>query len=143
MRHQRTNNKIKGYPYRIITSMKKCKICLSEFEPSKPLQVTCSYKCGLAYARGFNKPKKAIPKVSKKRQEKDKIYLQLRKEFFALHEKCQICNFNKPTDVHHSYIGANRNKYYLEVSTWFALCRNCHNDVHDNPKDSREKGYIK
>jgi len=123
--------------------MKICIICLKEFNPIKPLQTTCSYTCNLAYARGYNKPRKAIPKVSKKRAEKDKVYLQLRKEFLTKNPKCMICNFNKPTDIHHTRIGANRNKYYLEVDTWMALCRNCHNDVHDNPKKSRELGYIK
>lgn len=124
--------------------MKTCKICKTDFEPSKfdKFQVTCSNVCKLAYARGFNKPKKAIPKVSQKRKEKDKIYLELRKDFMLKHAKCEICNFNKPTDVHHKHIGANRNKYYLEVETWMALCRNCHNDVHDEPQKSRELGYI-
>jgi len=123
--------------------MKICKICSTEFEEKYDNEATCSNVCKRAYSLGYNKPRKAIPKVSKKRAEKDKVYLQLRKEFLTKNLKCMICNFNKPTDIHHQFIGANRNKYYLEVDTWMALCRNCHNDVHDNPKKSRELGYIK
>ena len=46
--------------------MKKCKICLEQFDPVKPLQVTCSYKCALGYARGkMAKVVKAENKVKK------------------------------------------------------------------------------
>ena len=48
--------------------LKLCKICLQEFQPIKPLQVSCSYKCALDYARGkIAKVVKAENKVKKER----------------------------------------------------------------------------
>jgi predicted HNH restriction endonuclease len=47
------------------------------------------------------------------------------------------------TDVHHTYAGSNRDAFYLVQSTWKAVCRNCHNWVHENPAKARELGYLK
>ena len=57
--------------------MKTCKICLNEFEPSKPLQVTCSYSCALSYARGkMAKKVKAENKVKKERMKTKSQHLK-------------------------------------------------------------------
>jgi hypothetical protein len=57
--------------------MKTCKICLNQFEPSKPLQVTCSYSCALDYARGkMAKKVKAENKVKKERMKTKSQHLK-------------------------------------------------------------------
>jgi len=64
---------------------KKCKVCKESFEPTKPLQVVCSYVCGLHYSRGVmhkeNKKKKAETK------EKLKTKSQHLKELQAIFNK--------------------------------------------------------
>jgi predicted HNH restriction endonuclease len=35
------------------------------------------------------------------------------------------------TDVHHLFSGRNKDKYYLDMSTWKAVCRNCHRAIHN------------
>jgi hypothetical protein len=45
--------------------------------------------------------------------------------------------------VHHTYAGVNRDAFYLVQSTWLAVCRNCHDFLHLNPKLSREMGWLK
>jgi hypothetical protein len=57
--------------------LKLCKICLQEFQPIKPLQVSCSYKCALDYARGkIAKKVKAENKVKKERMKTKSQHLK-------------------------------------------------------------------
>lgn len=65
--------------------MKTCKICLNKFEPSKPLQVTCSYKCALDYARG--KMAKKVKKENKEIKERIKTKSQHLKELQTIFNK--------------------------------------------------------
>jgi len=54
--------------------------------------------------------------------------------FLNLNQHCQAKLLNCTlisTDVHHLYSGKDRNKYYLDETTWKAVCRNCHNYIHD------------
>ena len=78
--------------------------------------------------------------------EEDQEYLKLRERFLTQNHLCQIavsgCT-NGATDVHHTYAGANRDAFYLVQSTWLAVCRNCHDWVHNHPKESRALGYLK
>lgn len=87
---------------------------------------------------------KPIPKISQKRKIENAKYIVLRIEFLGKKEN-QICPITgKPTtEVHHTYCGKDRAKYYLDVSTWLAVSREGHNWIHDNPKEARELGYLK
>ena len=42
-------------------------------------------------------------------------------------------------DIHHK---AGRGRFYLDVSTFMAVCRECHDYIHKWPKESREKGWL-
>ena len=87
-----------------------------------------------------------IPQVSSKRKKQDAEYLKLRERFLTENPICQVsvagC-MNGSTDVHHKFAGSNREAFYLVQSTWLAVCRNCHNFLHLNPKLSREMGWLK
>ena len=83
----------------------------------------------------IEKPKSISP-VSKKRQVEMDEYSKKRKAFLALKPQCEAylvgtCT-RTSTDVHHLYSGKDRDKYYLNISTWKAVCRNCHNYIHDH-----------
>lgn len=75
-------------------------------------------------------------KFSKKRLLKNVEYNKLRKEFF-LKPGNEFCKARLPgcfvnaTDVHHIESGSDREKSYLDVSTWVPVCRSCHNYIHD------------
>ena len=76
--------------------MKTCKICLKEFEPSKPFQVTCSYSCALDYARGkMAKKVKAENKVKKERLKTKGQHLKelqiIFNKFIRLRDKNEPC----------------------------------------------------
>jgi NADH pyrophosphatase NudC (nudix superfamily) len=89
------------------------------------------------------KKPKQIPKRSAKRIREDVEYHSLRFVFLLSNSKCQICNIATSQQVHHKFSGKDRSKYYLDVSTWMALCHDCHSILHLHPKESREKGYLK
>jgi hypothetical protein len=82
----------------------------------------------------IEKPKSISP-VSKKRQVGMDKYALLRDAFITAKPKCEAklvgCT-GVSTDVHHLYSGKDREKYYLQVGTWKAVCRNCHNYIHDH-----------
>ncbi len=84
-----------------------------------------------------------IKKLSDKRANENKEYLTLRKVFLESHPICQINQDGKAVDVHHTYSGKDRAKHFLDVKTWLAVCRDCHNWIHNNPIDARELGYLK
>jgi len=90
--------------------------------------------------------KSAIPPVSSKRKKKDAEYLKLRERYLSDNPLCMVkvngCSHNA-TDVHHKFSGSDRDTYYLVQSTWLAVCRNCHDFLHLNPKLSREMGWLK
>jgi hypothetical protein len=83
-------------------------------------------------------------KLSKKRAKQNREYLKLRKVFLAREENefCPITG-EMATEIHHTYSGKDRNTHFLEVETWIAVSRDGHNWIHDNPKKSRELGYLK
>ena len=120
--------------------------CGNHFIQYNSLQKYCSWHCEKKYKpRSLNlKQNKPIRKVSVKQEKLNKEYSILRKQFLSLPEN-QICPITKQqtTDVHHTYCGKDKAKYYLDVSTWLAVSRDGHNWIHDNPKEARELGFLK
>lgn len=128
--------------------MKVCadKECDNEFKQYNSLQKFCSPSCTNKNRKVDIKlkPLYVIPKVSKKRQIDNAKYSVLRIEFLGKPENkiCPITGY-PATEIHHKYCGKDRDKYYLDTTTWIAVSRDGHNWIHDNPKESREKGYLK
>lgn len=86
---------------------------------------------------------KPIKQISDKRAIQLKEYSKLRKKFLKENPKCEIYPYLKSVEVHHRFPGANRNRYFLEVSTWMAVSREGHNFIHNNVSLSKERGYLK
>jgi AMMECR1 domain-containing protein len=82
----------------------------------------------------MEKPKSISP-VSKKRQVEMDEYSKKRTAYLALHPICEArlqgC-LGASSEIHHLYSGKDRHKYYLNMSTWKAVCRNCHIYTHDH-----------
>lgn len=82
----------------------------------------------------FPKQKTRIKPVSKKRQDENKEYTKLRLKFLMTNINCQaklIGCTKTATDIHHTFWGSDRSKYFLDTSTWKSICRNCHSITHD------------
>ena len=118
----------------------KCDLCVY-----KNISQKCFLKCQIRIDN--SKKVKApcqIKKVSEKRKLQDIEYKKLRLEFLSKPEN-QICPISKQqtVEVHHTYSGKDRSKYYLDTTTWLAVSRDGHNWIHNHPKDARELGYLK
>ena len=97
--------------------------------------------------RGKKRPKqkKRIRPMSKKRAAENAIYLKRRTAFLKARPYCEACrNLNidiseKSSEVHHVF---GRGKYFLDVMTWLAVCRPCHNWIHSHPAEARKLGLL-
>lgn len=88
---------------------------------------------------------KPINKKSEHRIEDDKVYKTLNRVFLDNHKVCEAelpgCS-HWSTEVHHLYSGKDRDKYYLVISTWKAVCPKCHYKIHNilSMEEAIEKG---
>lgn len=87
----------------------------------------------------IEKPK--INKISKKQKKLLQIYERERDEYMAAHEVCEVKGCGSPAnDLHHK---AGRVGSLLYDKDYFmAVCRGCHDYIHDYPKEAEKKGYI-
>lgn len=93
------------------------------------------------YPKPEPKPKrKRIPvnKVSKKRQEENKIYKVKRAEFLKLHTICPITG-GRTEDVHH--VKGRTGTLFLDERYWLAVSREGHRKIEENPIWAKENGY--
>lgn len=156
MRFQRHSNKPNGFPMNLIKNFEvkkspcRNKECKKEVYLTNSLNRFCSVSCKVKVLgvkkvqQTANKVgKTGIKKVSDKRAIQNKEYSKLRLKFLKENPMCEIYPYLKSTEVHHTYSGSNRNRYYLEVSTWMAVSREGHNFIHNNVSISKQKGYLK
>ena len=95
--------------------------------------------------RHFREPKKekkGLNQVSEKSKGRVSEYNRAAAEFKKKNPVCKAAlpSCTKQTkDVHHV---KGRGKYLLDESTWLAVCRNCHDTIHQYPKESKEIGLL-
>lgn len=70
-----------------------------------------------------------------------KVYSKLRKKYLEDYPNCMIYPHLKSTDIHH--MRGRIGDLLCDTSWWMALSREAHSWIHDNPKEAREKGYLK
>lgn len=89
------------------------------------------------------KPRKYILPVSPKQLERQKEYRRVRDFYMANHATCEGkiagCTII-PTDLHHAF---GKNGSLLTDTRYFkALCRHCHDYVHNHVAEARELGLL-
>jgi len=122
--------------------MKTCKICLKEFEPSKPLQVTCSYSCALDYARG--KMAKKVKKENKVIKERIKTKSQHLKELQTIFNRfirtrdlllpCISCGdkINGTAHASHFFSVGSHPALRFNEDNCHSSCEQCNTHLHGN-----------
>jgi len=126
----------------MITKLKQCSNCsaITVIWKRVGLELYCKY-CWYKI-----KPPKPIKHVSKIRSKESSEYNKLRIRYLIDHPNCEIhlpkCTLTS-TDIHHTFSGKDRAKYYLDTSTWKASCRRCHEWVHNHSKEARELNLLK
>ena len=96
------------------------------------------------------KPKRSISPVSEKRKEDVELYSFLAKKFKEENKKCMVCKTKDTVDLHHvrgkigyhdewaRWVGVHA---LLDIRYWITVCRDCHNEVEQNPEWAYENGY--
>lgn len=92
--------------------------------------------------------RRKIPKRSEKRKKQDLAYKALREAYLKTHPECEanipgVCSGDPAHEIHHTYSGKDREKYYLDTTTWKAIERSCHDWIHAHPLEAREMGLLK
>lgn len=80
------------------------------------------------------KVNKPISKVSEKRKKENQLYSVLKWNYMKRRPYCEASLTGCQTtaiDIHHLYSGADRSKYFLDDSTYKAVCRSCHDKIHN------------
>lgn len=81
-----------------------------------------------------------IKKVSNKRAKQNAEYSKIRLQFLDENLYCEICR--KPADEIHHKAGRNGDRLN-NVQDFMSVCRPCHQYIHANPAESRNKGWLK
>lgn len=85
-----------------------------------------------------------INPMSKKRAEEMKLYRKEKEIWLKENKCCARCGdhvaIGAEIDLHH--VRGRVGKLLRAQHFWMPLCRYCHNWVHDNPKEAREKGFL-
>lgn len=89
----------------------------------------------------YPRQSKVLPTRSPKRAVLDQLYSVSRQQFLSRNPFCSArlegCTTHA-TDIHHK---AGRSKNYLDVLTWLAVCRSCHQWIELNPAKAKELGF--
>jgi hypothetical protein len=78
------------------------------------------------------KRKTRLSPISKRRQAVLRAYKPLRDAFLKQHPTCSLCP-QPSTDIHH-LLPKGRGGEHNDPSNFLAVCRTCHNTIHNNPK---------
>lgn len=77
--------------------------------------------------------------VSKKRQRQNSRYQKLKESYIQSHWLCERCNRNRAIDIHHK--AGRTGELLCAVEYFMAICRRCHDWVHENPAEAQEGGF--
>jgi len=89
---------------------------------------------------GEKKKTKKINYFSKKMLANLAVYRPLRDKYMKENPICQFKDCNAlANDLHHK---ARRGKNLCNVDTFMGVCRKHHNWIEENPKESKELGYL-
>jgi len=79
--------------------------------------------------------------MSAKRTAAARIYAAKRKKFLAARPTCEVCKTRSSVDVHHTAGRAGEN--YCDEATFLAVCRQCHEWIHEHPSEARSRSLLK
>lgn len=93
-----------------------------------------------------DKPRKRIRQKSKRRVRDERVYTAKAAAYLATHPNCEACPILRPeypvNPSEHCHHTKRRGKFYLDETTYKAMCFTCHRWIHDNPAKSYELGLM-
>lgn len=81
-----------------------------------------------------------IRSISPKKRAQLEEYSPKARAFKKARPTCEVCRKRPTRDVHHTKgrLGPN----LLDEATWLAVCRCCHDWIHNNPGEARRRGLL-
>jgi hypothetical protein len=71
----------------------------------------------------------------------DRLRVKLRRELVELDPMCRRCRTSPGTDLHER-LRRSQGGDPTSESTVTLICRGCHSDIHANPEQSRQDGWL-
>lgn len=100
------------------------------------------YRRSLKPDKALGKPRTAIKQVSDKQAKLNALYSVAARKFKEDNPLCQVrfsvCT-GQTEDVHHPYSGKDRASHFLDTTTYIAICRACHQHLHDGVSDAKAR----
>jgi hypothetical protein len=93
------------------------------------------------------KKRKRVRAESTKRRRDRVEYNRLAAGFLTHRPVCEVCarerivTRRQSTQVHHTC--GRKGTNYLDQKTWMAVCAECHDTIHRNPKWAMDRGYLR
>jgi len=82
-----------------------------------------------------------LRKVSKKRAKQNREYSKInRVVYLESHPTCQVCDKRSACDIHHK--DKRSGDRLNDITMFLAVCRPCHQWIHDYPADARKQGFL-
>ncbi len=92
------------------------------------------------------KPRKPLPRQSKKRAAESRVYAKRKKLFLAKNEFCDVCNhWTYPGDRNLHHKRGRAGKLYLDERYWMMVCggmTGCHHKIHEDRKWAIANGLL-
>ena len=85
--------------------------------------------------------KTRLRSISPKKAAAYRLYGFRAKRFKKEHPVCEICERRRTVDVHHCR--GRHSPDLLDELTWLAVCRPCHNWIHNHANEARAKGWLR
>lgn len=118
--------------------MPRCPICRKKFIAKYFNQKPCSTECRKVFE--VDNPTKEINKVSEKRTKEEKIYYAKKLVYMTNNSLCECGCGKSAEDLHHK--NGRVGKMLYNEFYFMAVTRKCHDWIHLNPKEAREKGWL-
>jgi len=116
-----------------------CKKVKFEYQNKKISESTFGKQRGITITND-SKKKKPIRKMSKKLSKQTTVYNKVRKIYLEQNPFCECGCGSLATEIHHK--NGRENERLVNVDFFMAVARFCHTEIHLNPKNSRELGYL-
>lgn len=81
-----------------------------------------------------------LRRISVKRAKQVRCYSQLRAKHLKQHPRCQVCHLMASRDIHHK--AGRRGEMLNATEHWLAVCRECHDYIHQHPSVARRYGWL-
>lgn len=82
-----------------------------------------------------------LRRVSPKRARELSAYRKARAKHLEANPTCGVCQTAEACDIHHK-LPLGRGGRLNDASIFLAVCRNCHNKIHHDPKWAEQEGHL-